>query len=375
MISKSSFVAFLLAATVSLVPIVSAQQCTSNSTCGSSAPCCSEYGFCGTGPGYCNGGCTPQASYSWDSCEPMPICKNATYTFSDPSNSRIINYTQFDGNASAYDFTIDNGQIYNLNDSAGELALLLTETNGGTRLSTTRYMWYGSVTAKLKATKWAGVVTAFITMSDVRDEIDWEWPGANTTAAQSNFFWLGKVNYPPTNGQVDAVPNDAYSNYNEYTIDWQEDQLTWSVDGNVVRTLKKSDTVVSGVDNYPTTPARIQISVWPAGINTSAQGTIDWAGGLINWNDPDYAAAGGHFAAVFESITVSCATSSNTSLPSNARSYQYSGMGSNGVPVAYISNATTNINGATSRVAISKASLWSSGVAAFGIAAGMVLFA
>jgi len=45
---------------------------------------------------------------------------------------------------------------------------------------------------------------------------------------------------------------------------------------------------------------------------------------MINWNDPDYQAAGGHFAAVFESVSVTCATPSNKSLPSNARSYVYS---------------------------------------------------
>lgn len=33
-------------------------------------------------------------------------------------------------------------------------------------------------------------------------------------------------------------------------------------------------------------------SLWPAGINTSAPGTVQWAGGMINWNDPDYQSAG-----------------------------------------------------------------------------------
>lgn len=32
--------------------------------------------------------------------------------------------------------------------------------------------------------------------------------------------------------------------------------------------------------------------IWPAGINGTAPGTIDWAGGMINWDDPDYKAAG-----------------------------------------------------------------------------------
>ena len=42
----------------------------------------------------------------------------------------------------------------------------------------------------VKTGMWKGVVTAFITMSNVRDEIDWEWPGAVTTEAQTNYFWL-----------------------------------------------------------------------------------------------------------------------------------------------------------------------------------------
>ena len=43
----------------------------------------------------------------------------------------------------------------------------------------------------VKTGRWKGVVTAFITMSDAKDEIDWEWPGTVTTEAQSNFFWQG----------------------------------------------------------------------------------------------------------------------------------------------------------------------------------------
>ena len=121
-------------------------------------------------------------------------------------------------------------------------------------------------------------------------------------------------------------------------IDWQEDTLTWLIDGNAVRTLKRSDVTGSdGVSRYPSTPSRIELrcallppysspclfrfvstltdhppfvtcSLWPAGINSSGQGTIDWAGGLIDWNDPDYKAAG-HFYALVESVSVACADS------------------------------------------------------------------
>lgn len=59
-----------------------------------------------------------------------------------------MNTTYYGGNATEYDWTLDKGQIINTNSSGGELALLLTETNGGTRISSTRYLHYGTVTAR-----------------------------------------------------------------------------------------------------------------------------------------------------------------------------------------------------------------------------------
>ena len=41
------------------------------------------------------------------------------------------------------------------------------------------------------------MVTAFITMSPIKDEIDWEWPGTKTTEAQSNYFWQGVIRMYP----------------------------------------------------------------------------------------------------------------------------------------------------------------------------------
>jgi hypothetical protein len=44
------------------------------------------------------------------------------------------------------DWVVDKGNI--MNTSAGELAMLLTQDNGGTRLSSTRYVYYGTITAQ-----------------------------------------------------------------------------------------------------------------------------------------------------------------------------------------------------------------------------------
>lgn len=92
----------------------------------------------------------------------------------------------------------------------------------------------------------------------------------------------------------------------EYCIDWTEDTLTWSIDGNDQRTLNRKDTwnATAGRFNYPQTPARIMLSLWPAGLPSNAPGTIAWAGGEIDWNSPYM--TNGYYAARFQEVTVDC---------------------------------------------------------------------
>lgn len=84
-------------------------------------------------------------------------------------------------------------------------------------------------------------------MSDVKDEIDWEFVGNETTSAQTNYYFLGQANYSATAGETYQVTSggDTSQNFHTYTLDWQEDYLTWSIDGNSVRTLTKADTMAS----------------------------------------------------------------------------------------------------------------------------------
>jgi beta-glucanase (GH16 family) len=187
------------------------------------------------------------------------------------------------------------------------------------------------------------VVTAFITMSDVKDEIDWEFPGATTTEGQSNFFWQGVIPTGKNNGGTHGSLSDTFSNYHDYTVNWQPDSLTWSIDGTVVRTIQKSQTIVNGVANYPTTPSRVQLSLWPAGIPGSAPGTVDWSGGMINWQDPDYVSAG-HFYALVNSVTIKCADPQTVT--ANTTSYVFSGNRSDTSPTILYTNHSTMVNGA-----------------------------
>jgi len=120
---------------------------------------------------------------------------------------------------------------------------------------------------------------------------------------QSNFYSQGVTNY---NNEQNLSVSNTVSNVHTYTIDWQPDQLSWLVDGKVLRTKKRSDTwnSTSNRFDYPQTPSRIMLSLWPAGLPSNGQGTVDWAGGLINWNSP-YMQQGYYYAMV-QDVNVQC---------------------------------------------------------------------
>ncbi|KAK8844802.1 hypothetical protein IAR55_006652 [Kwoniella newhampshirensis] len=334
----------LATALLTLIPHVTAQGCNATSPCPSTAPCCSEYGFCGSGT-YCLGGCEPLYSYKPTSCRPDPICVSGETSFTDLSRVQQ-NATAYNGNATAYDWVVNTGTVV-VDPNGQGTRLTLTQNNGGTKLSSTRYMHYGSIDFVLETSKWAGVVTAAITMSDVKDEIDWEWPGATTDAVQTNHWFMGIANYSATEGASVPVSSDTSSNFHTYSFDWHEEYLNWMIDGNVVRTLFKQDTLSAGGSRYqyPSTPSRIQISIWPAGISSSAQGTIDWAGGLIDWSDPDYV-SNGYFWNTFQSVKMSCATDEgNQTIGVGTTGWTYGGNDSTGVPIVTTTNASILLSG------------------------------
>jgi len=72
--------------------------------------------------------------------------------------------------------------------------LTMAQDTVGTLLASTHYVWYGKVTAKFATSAGAGVVTAFILLSDVKDEIDFEFVGVELQSAQTNFYSQGVTN-------------------------------------------------------------------------------------------------------------------------------------------------------------------------------------
>lgn len=118
-----------------------------------------------------------------------------------------------DLDVSRYDATIDYGtQLVKVLPQGG-IELTIKENDpsknpDAPRISTTRFMLYGKITAVLRAPAVPGVVTTFITMgpnlpdpeldlskTDKQggDEIDWEIVGGDKFNVQSNIFYRGTI--------------------------------------------------------------------------------------------------------------------------------------------------------------------------------------
>ncbi|KAK3339758.1 concanavalin A-like lectin/glucanase domain-containing protein [Lasiosphaeria hispida] len=289
--------------------------CSLTQKCPEEAPCCSQYGQCGVGA-FCLGGCDPRMSFGLDSCVPAPVCQDKTYKMDSLAGYKDI--SEYLGDSSETDW-VGQGEplLYN-----GNVLLTMAPKSVGTVLATTTYMWYGNVKAKIKTSRGAGVVTAFILFGDVKDEIDFEWVGTDLNAAQTNYYFQGIPNYD-NSGNI-SVSSNTYDNFHEYEVRWTPDEITWLVDGKVGRTKKRSETWNATANQwaFPQTPTRVQISIWPGGLETNAKGTIDWAGGAIDWNSDEIKNYGYYFA-TFGEITVECYKATSGPGSHSKKSYYY----------------------------------------------------
>ena len=121
-----------------------------------------------------------------------------------------------------------------------------------------------------------------------------------------------------------SLQGDSFSTWHTYEIDWNPTSVTWSIDGKSLRTLNRDSTWNATKNRYdfPQTPARVQLSLWPAGLSSNGQGTIEWAGGLIDWNAPDVENAGYYYAMVKE-VNVECYSPPSGAAVSGKKAYVY----------------------------------------------------
>lgn len=129
---------------------------------------------------------------------------------------------------------------------------------------------------------------------------------------------------PPDDQGGNITVEDTYSEWHEYEIRWTPEEITWAVDGKVGRTKKKSDTWNETFSqwDYPQTPSRVQLSLWPGGLASNAKGTIDWAGGEIDWDSEDIK-KNGYYHATFGEVSVECWDGDSPPGTNKGKSYIY----------------------------------------------------
>lgn len=212
---------------------------------------------------------------TWTDCNPL----NATC----PANPALgTNHTWFFNN------TIDNnawratnGQV-DQTDKGAQFAIV--KKMDSPTMQSNFYIFFGIVESIVKMAPGPGVVSSVVLQSDDLDEIDWEWVGYNTSGVQSNYY--GKGNHTSYDrAGYHYVPN-ADKEFHNYTTYWTHEKLEWWIDGDRVRTLHYEDAV--GGKNFPQTPCNVRVGIWPAGDPSQEPGTIEWAGGEVNYHDSPY---------------------------------------------------------------------------------------
>ena len=293
------------------------------------------YGICGVGA-YCLGGCNPKYSTSLTSCVAEPACHSTDYKLT--SLSGMTSNSQYLGDSTTSNW-VYSGQPLAYQNS---VLLTLPQNSLGTLLASTAYVWYGKVSVTMKSSRTAGVVTQFMLVSDVGDEIDVNFIGTDLGHVQSDYYYQGTSSSSPTVKNLTVSGGDTFGSFHTYTVDWTPDQITWSVDGTPLRVLKKTDTFNAN-DNkyhYPQTPARVELNLWPAGLPSNSPGTIAYGGGLINWNSADPKTVG-YFYAQIQDVNVQCYAPPAGTVVSGSKSYVYTARDGGQSAVKVTNNPTT----------------------------------
>ncbi|KAJ3363727.1 hypothetical protein GGF31_000884 [Allomyces arbusculus] len=278
--------AALFLAVALLAPAADASACKAlGKQCEQWSPCCMG-DYCMAQPFGCmeSEGCNKDASYPGTPCTPRPMCKSFREDFNDPK--ALIDKYNYTGNPDDARFWREYPGADHADIVDGNLVLSLqwSDKDGrgqGATLPSLRWIQYGTISARIKVAAGPGVISSFITKTDIKDtqgdEIDFEMLGGHPQEVQTNFYWNGQIEYN-RGAKWNMSSGSTTDDYHVYTIDWNADRIQWLVDGNVIRTVTPKE-----VDNkYPRQVGRVFFSVWDGGCNLPP-GTVQWAGGPTPW--------------------------------------------------------------------------------------------
>lgn len=146
------------------------------------------------------------------------------------------------------------------------------------------YIFFGRLEVHMRAATGQGIVSSIVLQSETLDEIDWEWVGSDDKRVQSNYYGKGNDTTYDRVGYHDV--EDPMGKFHNYTVHWTKEKLEWWIDEKLVRTLRYEE-ALDGY-NYPQTPSTVRLGIWPAGDPKNSEGTIEWAGGEVDYDAGPY---------------------------------------------------------------------------------------
>ncbi|KAJ3051033.1 hypothetical protein HK097_007995 [Rhizophlyctis rosea] len=256
-------------------------------------------------------------------------CVSGNWSMGDATqwkNNDWQEYIQIGHNPDQYPFVImNNPQSVSWEDDGVRATMTgATREGGAVTMAFTRYMRFARISLSLEHSTTSGTVTAFNTMSDEGDEIDFEFLGNDPQRVQSNIWWRSlwvkrtlrlcrsADCRDPNTGAHGSNPPHAIQGgaaRNVYTMDWRSDRIDWIINNRTVRTVRPGDEdaaarragtpLANGTHYYPTDPALIKFGIW----DYTRVG--DWAGKF------DWTAPGASSTAKFNWLAIQCYDGNN----------------------------------------------------------------
>lgn len=223
------------------------------------------------------GFCTIAFAQTWTSCNPLNATCPPDTALGNSNYS--INFIDYEMSATVWNTTA--GSI-GYGDNGAEF--IINQRGDSPTVQTEFYIFFGTIEVIFQAAKGQGIVSSIVIESNDLDEIDWEWIGGNNTHVQTNYFGKGNTtSYDRAKWYPVSDPQESFHNY---TTHWTPEALEWWIDGNLVRTLEYAD--ANGGLNYPQTPSNIRLGIWAGGDPSNNNYTIEWAGGVTDYNDAPF---------------------------------------------------------------------------------------
>lgn len=190
----------------------------------------------------------PTLAQTSTSCDPTKKACPA-----DTALGKAIEYDFTQG--ASQDWTVSTGAAPTFDSNGAEFTI--AKSGDSPTMSSKWYMMFGHYDVVMKAAPGVGVVSSLVLQSDDLDEVDLEWLGADDQHVQSNYY--GKGNTQVYDRGANLTNPGSQDGFHTYSVDWTADHITWSIDGQVLRTLTPQ---TADTNQYPQTPMQMKIGSW-----------------------------------------------------------------------------------------------------------------